>query len=141
MKVLSENFKFYPASNLQEKLSCLHLEDYYICPKSDKNHNPNEINEKQNCSLLISSENINKLAQAIKNLNFLYFKERQNNKINYKNSKNDSKDINKENNEERKNKNGSIDSLSEIKKFKTELCHSWELTGTCKYGLNVSYIF
>ena len=31
--------------------------------------------------------------------------------------------------------------LSEIKKFKTELCHSWELTGSCKYGLNVSFIF
>ena len=30
-----------------------------------------------------------------------------------------------------------INSLSEVKKFKTELCHSWELTGTCKYGLNV----
>jgi len=32
------------------------------------------------------------------------------------------------------------DSISEVKKFKTELCHSWELTGTCKYGLNVIYI-
>ena len=31
-----------------------------------------------------------------------------------------------------------IDTLSEIKKFKTELCHSWELTGTCKYGQNVN---
>jgi hypothetical protein len=31
-----------------------------------------------------------------------------------------------------------VDSLSEIKKFKTELCHSWELTGTCKYGQNVN---
>ena len=31
-----------------------------------------------------------------------------------------------------------FDSLSEIKKFKTELCHSWELTGACKYGQNVN---
>ena len=32
--------------------------------------------------------------------------------------------------------------LSEFTKFKTELCHSWELTGTCKYGINVNkYIF
>ena len=31
-----------------------------------------------------------------------------------------------------------IDTLSEVKKFKTELCHSWELTGTCKYGQNVN---
>ena len=38
-----------------------------------------------------------------------------------------------------KNKNA-VDSFSEIKKFKTELCHSWEITGTCKYGLNVIYI-
>lgn len=28
--------------------------------------------------------------------------------------------------------------LSEVKKFKTELCHSWELTGACKYGRNVN---
>ena len=34
-----------------------------------------------------------------------------------------------------------VDSFSEVKKFKTELCHSWELTGTCKYGLNVIYFF
>ena len=32
--------------------------------------------------------------------------------------------------------------LSEFTKFKTELCHSWELIGTCKYGINVNkYIF
>ena len=36
-----------------------------------------------------------------------------------------------------KNKKYNNDSLSEIKNFKTELCHSWELTGTCKYGQNV----
>ena len=39
------------------------------------------------------------------------------------------------------NKNN-FDYLSELTKFKTELCHSWELTGTCKYGTNVNkYIF
>ena len=39
------------------------------------------------------------------------------------------------------NKNN-LDYLSELTKFKTELCHSWELTGTCKYGTNVNkYIF
>ena len=31
-----------------------------------------------------------------------------------------------------------LDYLSEFTKFKTELCHSWELTGTCKYGINVN---
>ena len=40
---------------------------------------------------------------------------------------------------DQKNKN-ILDSFSEVKKFKTELCHSWELTGTCKYGENVSII-
>ena len=40
------------------------------------------------------------------------------------------------------NKNRTIiDSCSEVKKFKTELCHSWELTGTCKYGQNVIIFF
>ena len=35
-----------------------------------------------------------------------------------------------------------LDYLSEFTKFKTELCHSWELIGTCKYGINVNkYIF
>ena len=35
-----------------------------------------------------------------------------------------------------------LDFIYEFTKFKTELCHSWELTGTCKYGVNViKYIF
>ena len=35
-----------------------------------------------------------------------------------------------------------LDFISEFTKFKNELCHSWELTGTCKYGVNViKYIF
>ena len=37
-----------------------------------------------------------------------------------------------------KNNSNNLNSLSEVKNFKTEICHSWELTGTCKYGLNVS---
>ena len=40
-----------------------------------------------------------------------------------------------------KKNNNIADSLAEIKKFKTELCHSWELTGTCKYGQNVNQKF
>ena len=41
------------------------------------------------------------------------------------------------------NKNTNIvDSLSEVIKFKTELYHSWELSGNCKYGENViKYIY
>ena len=35
------------------------------------------------------------------------------------------------------NNSNNLKLSSEIKKFKTELCHSWELIGTCKYGLNV----
>ena len=35
-----------------------------------------------------------------------------------------------------------VDSLSEVIKFKTELYHSWELSGNCKYGENViKYIY
>ena len=57
----------------------------------------------------------------------------------YKNIKDDKKNKRTKLTEKGKKKN-SIDSFSEIKKFKTELCHSWELTGSCKYGLNVSFI-
>ena len=55
---------------------------------------------------------------------------------NVKNSQDECKMLNIQESKDKKNKNV-IDSLSEVRKFKTELCHSWELTGTCKYGLNV----
>ena len=46
-------------------------------------------------------------------------------------------DKEKENVKDERIKKINLESLSEVKNYKTELCHSWELTGTCKYGLNV----
>jgi len=105
-------------------------------------------NEKSNYIYLTYNEN---LSQQIQNQYTL--KENDNFKIKIdkiKNNKKTSFDSSKENknnkniknqeelNKKEGNKNRSIiDACSEIKKFKTELCHSWELTGTCKYGQNV----
>jgi len=145
MNAFFENFKFAHTSNISEKIGNFQLKDYYLYQNiSDNlNSNKNNINNK-----LIINEAINKLALDLKNLNNKYLKEYQsiiiNNKniiinSNMKNSQDKCKiaDIQKLN--EIKNKNA-VDSFSEIKKFKTELCHSWEITGTCKYGLNVIYI-
>lgn len=140
MNAFFENFKFDHTSNTSEKIGNLQLKDYYLHQNTSDNPNSNENTINNN---LIINEAINKLALDLKNLNIKYLKEYQNiiinNKnINYniKNSQDKCKiaDIKKSN--EIKNKNA-VDSFSEIKKFKTELCHSWELTGTCKYGLNV----
>ena len=88
----------------------------------------------------------NLLAQALQELNIQYLKERQNifinigNNINSikKNEKNECKNpVNPESKDNYAKNTINSNSLSEVKKFKTELCHSWELTGTCKYGLNV----
>ena len=145
MNAFFENFKFAHTSNISEKIGNFQLKDYYLYQNiSDNlNSNKNNINNK-----LIINEAINKLALDLKNLNNKYLKEYQNIIINnkniiinsnMKNSQDKCKiaDIQKSN--EINNKNA-VDSFSEIKKFKTELCHSWEITGTCKYGLNVIYI-
>ena len=85
---------------------------------------------------LISNENINRLTQAQRELSFRYYKEHQINSYGKLSSLDNSKNsLSTEKNEPKKS---SVDLLSEVKKFKTELCHSWELTGTCKYGINVS---
>ncbi len=105
-------------------------------------------NERQNCIYLTYNENMSQRTQ-----NQLFLSENANIKIkndNIKTNKKASFDSSKENknnkniknqeeiNKKEGNKNISIiDSCSEVKKFKTELCHSWELTGTCKYGQNV----
>ena len=124
-------------------------------------NNSNQIinNFQQNYFYFVDTEAIDKLSKKLKE------KQNQYNQINIsknekiKNNKKASFDSSKENNikninlleepnkkiipkalsNDQKNKN-LFDSLSEIKKFKTELCHSWELTGTCKYGENVSII-
>ena len=121
-------------------------------------NNSNQIinNIQQNYFYFVDTEAIDKLSKKLMD------KQNQYNQINIsknekaKSNKKTSFDCSKENNNiknifeestkkimpkalsnDPKNKN-IIDSLSEVKKFKTELCHSWELTGTCKYGENVS---
>ena len=146
MKALFENIKINLLSNIQGKVGHLNSPDYYLNTKVDNNQNINEKLAKYNYNVLLNNEKINNLIQKFKELNIQYLKERQNpieidDKKNINNSKQSLNyreiiNINAQNDKKKNN----IDSLSEIKKFKTELCHSWELTGTCKYGLNVSFI-
>lgn len=140
MNALFENIKI---DNIQEQTGNLNSTDYYLNAKINNNHNLNDNIARYNYNLLINNEKINNLIQAFKELNIQYLKERKNQIINdnksIKNSKQilNIKDIINVQNDKKKS---NIDSFSEIKKFKTELCHSWELTGSCKYGLNVSFI-
>ena len=86
-----------------------------------------EINNKNyqyNIFNIINIENNNKLKTDANELKFNYYYEHY---INIQPTK-----------EQKKKKKNSVDYTSEIIKFKTELCHSWELTGACKYGVNVS---
>ena len=146
MNALFENIKINILSNIQGKVGHLNSPDYYLNTKVDNNQNINEKLAKYNYNVLLNNEKINNLIQKFKELNIQYLKERQNpieidDKKNINNSKQSLNyreiiNINAQNDKKKNN----IDSLSEIKKFKTELCHSWELTGTCKYGLNVSFI-
>ena len=147
MNALFENTKINILSNIQGKVGHLNSPDYYLNTKVDNNQNINEKLAKYNYNVLLNNEKINNLIQKFKELNIQYLKERQNpieidDKKNINNSKQSLNyreiiNINAQNDKKKNN----IDSLSEIKKFKTELCHSWELTGSCKYGLNVSFIF
>ena len=134
MYALFENLKFEYLSNPQ-------IKDYYLYQNTNNKQASKENNFQQN---IINNEEINKIVQSLKELNIKYLSERQKllmnikNSINsnVKNSQDEFKMQNIQESKDKKNKNA-IDSLSEVKKFKTELCHSWELTGTCKYGLNV----
>ena len=146
MNALFENKKINTFSNIQEKTGNLNTTDYYLYSKINNNQNLNENVAQYNCNLLFNNEQINNIIQTFKELNIQYLKERKNSIIiidnkSTKNSKQSQniKEIFNINAQNDKKKN-SIDSFSEIKKFKTELCHSWELTGSCKYGLNVSFI-
>ena len=134
MYALFENLKF-------EYLSYPQIKDYYLYQNINNKQASKENNFQQN---ILNNEEINKIVQSLKELNIKYLSERQKllmnikNSINsnVKNSQDEFKMQNIQESKDKKNKNA-IDSLSEVKKFKTELCHSWELTGTCKYGLNV----
>ena len=118
---------------------------YSIKNKSNGNYSLIKLNNNMKMSIqnlsddfynLISNENINRLTQAQRELSFRYYKEHQINSYGKLSSLDPLK--NSLSNEKNEPKKSSVDLLSEVKKFKTELCHSWELTGTCKYGINVS---
>ena len=143
----------------------------YITNKIDNNNNPFfcSINsnitkkyEQNNYIDFLHKEKIKQLLQKVKDKNnrnnqIINIKKdnRNNNKSSFDSSKdnNKNKNLNIIKNEQNlkeilktlandKNKKYITDSLSEVINFKTELCHSWELTGTCKYGQNVKiYIF
>jgi len=140
MNALFENFKFNNSSYTLESYAKLYSKDFPLNSSQINNPNIKEINVKETYIYLNSNENMDKIVQLMNELNYKYFKERQLKKVMDTNSKNN-KMINSH--EYQKNENKSkctVDSFSEVKKFKTELCHSWELTGSCKYGLNVIYI-
>ena len=147
MNALSLNFKFYISTNTSETHAKTHSKDFSSNLPQINNPNLNEINIKQVYTCLNNHKNINlnKIVHLLNELNFKYFKERQLKKVmdtNIKNSKIGKNMINIHECEKIEKKSKYlVDTFSEVKKFKTELCHSWELTGTCKYGLNVIYIF
>ena len=95
-----------------------------LCPKvkfiDNKTNQINQIN------------NIKKETEENKN------KKKKNVKIKKEQNLKDVLKIDSKEKNEKINKN-TIDSLSEVKKFKTELCHNWEVTGTCKYEQNVKH--
>lgn len=105
-------------------------------------------NEKSNYIYLTYHENLsqqiqNQYTQAENaNIKIKNDKIKNNKKTSFDSSKENKNNKNIKNQEELNKKEGNknksiIDTCSEVKKFKTELCHSWELTGTCKYGQNV----
>ena len=100
----------------------------------------NKLSQKEidNISYQLRQVNINKI-EKIKKASFDPSKENKNIKNLY--FKEDMQTNTQEVFWNDKKNNNIADSLAEIKKFKTELCHSWELTGTCKYGQNVNQKF
>lgn len=132
MKIPIEYFKFAPSLNIQENEDDQNLKDDYLNKRI--NNNPylySEFSKYIYYNFLIKQKiqiNFLKLPPNIK-IDDKFNEEAKTNKI-----LNGKKDIK---NQLLKNNTNNLIS-SEIKKFKTELCHSWELTGTCKYGINVS---
>ena len=132
METPFEYFKNFSSLNLYENKEKQNLKDSYLNKIINNNPNINTKFTKDSFNLL-KDERIKigrfKLPPNIK-INDKFKEDFDINKIS------DEKKINKK--ELTKNNSNNLNSLSEIKKFKTELCHSWELSGTCKYGLNVS---
>ena len=147
MNALFENFKFNNSTNSSQIHTKWDSKDFSSNSTQINNLNLKDIYTKENYTCLNNHENINiiKIVQLLNELNFKYFKERQLKKVMDTSAKNYPKEKNMINTHEyekiEKKSKFAADSCSEVKKFKTELCHSWELTGSCKYGLNVIYIF
>ena len=135
MNALIEILNSYDSNKLIGKPLKNYLNSNYSGSNLNNNINLISKNSSEDFYNLLVKENINKLNRTQKDLNFRYYKEHKPNisldksnsissKISFSNEKQEPKQI-------------KADLLSEVKNFKTELCHSWELTGTCKYGLNV----
>ena len=108
--------------NFNNKI-CINIKDIMIQFQNTNNIVKNEKNKKNKKASFDSSKE-NKNFKNIKMNNEIPIKKNQKNSLN-----------------ENKNTN-IVDPLSEVIKFKTELCHSWELSGNCKYGENViKYIY
>ena len=161
MNHLFENFPKNDSPNLLNKSknyqSTNNISTDSFIPNGNNNNNYYNLflsqgislyNEKSNYVYLTFKKNMPQLFQnqssQLENLNIKTKKDKINS--NKKNSFDSSKE-NKNNKNIKKvdelnikesDKNPKIiDTCSEVKKFKTELCHSWELIGTCKYGQNV----
>ena len=122
METTFENFKLFSSLNSTKKRGNKIIKD---------SHLNSRINNYININIKFSKDyNYNFLEND--NIKMRSLKKPKNIEINYKfNEDYDEININK------KEKTKKIDSLLEIKNYKTELCHTWELTGFCKYGLNV----
>jgi hypothetical protein len=112
------------------------------------NRNTSMHNESSNYIYLTYNENISQQNQNQRtqskndNIKIKNDKIKINKKASFDSSKENKNNKNIKNQEEINKKEANknriiIGPCSEVKNFKTELCHSWELTGTCKYGQNV----
>ena len=135
MNALIEILNSEDSNKLMEQPIKNYLNSNYSCFNSNNTMNLSCKNSSEDFLNLLSNESINRLNQFQKELAFLYYKEHQPNiSLDISTSNSSKNSFSKEKQESKKN-NAAV--LSEVKNFKTELCHSWELTGTCKYGLNV----
>ena len=126
-----ENLKFNSSLSTNESIRNLYPKTNNLI-KSFSNNNSNIYKSNENLYKIIKSFTELNLLKGLQNL---AIKDNSPKANNYFSEFSDGKQ--EENKKEEKIKKINLDSLSEVKKFKTELCHSWELTGSCKYGLNV----
>ena len=122
--------KDYP-NNLITKPSINHSCDYYYSKQIVNNLFFNKGNFQTNFVNITNKEKESIFTMDSKKPNIAY----NNEGLIYIQSQ-DQKSLLKEPKEAKKN---NVEYFSEITKFKSELCHSWEVTGSCKYGANVSF--